>query len=187
MSSSQIVILTLIVMTTALLLLSTRRRVAKSRRNADVPFTKRYSQLQDQRAATRDVSAIMIELDHLARQIHGQIDTRFAKLEAVIRDADKRIATLSQLAQNAQSPPALDVTLDSESPQLTATTSDQEAVDKHGAIYRLADSGRSAMEIANEIESTPGEIELILALRKTRQMHRTNENSAEVESAIAPA
>jgi len=52
-------------------------------------------------ALRRELEALVVELSEFSRQANGQIDTRFAKLERSIRDADERIAELTALLQAA--------------------------------------------------------------------------------------
>jgi transposase len=105
----------------------------------------------------RDLELLLGELQDLARKISAEIDTRFAKLEASIRDADRRIAVLNRLAhQPGQTP--------------RPAPKDSEEIDaRHAAVYELADAGFSCVEIAKDLGKTPGEIELILNLRRTAQ------------------
>jgi hypothetical protein len=100
----------------------------------------------------RDMDLLMVELQELSRRISAEIDTRFAKLEAAIRDADRRIAVLNRLSRNAGDRPD------------DGMKSDFDA--RHGVVYELADAGFSPIEIARDLGKTPGEIELILNLRK---------------------
>ena len=100
----------------------------------------------------RDLEALMVELQELSRKIGAEIDTRFAKLEAGMRDADRRIATLTRLTRKTgQVPPPPE---DNSEPDL-----------RHAIVYELADSGLKPVDIARRLGKTPGEIELILNLR----------------------
>lgn len=56
-------------------------------------------------AMRKDLEALIVELNELARVVNGQIETRFAKLEHSIKDADERIRTLRQLLEQAASLP----------------------------------------------------------------------------------
>jgi len=135
----------------------------------------------------------MAEMDELSRQIHGRLDTKIARLEAIIRDADERIANLSPLigsgakVASAASPAvsSLDVTLESEeplefhSPEMNAGPRDggrsgdagrgniAPLDDAHARIYALADRGRNAEQIASDVSRPVGEVQLILSLRET--------------------
>ncbi|MCH7883883.1 MAG: DUF2802 domain-containing protein, partial [Planctomycetes bacterium] len=97
------------------------------------------------------------------------MDTRFAKLEMVIRDADERIENLSRLVRAAQGSPTLDVTLEEAVPDPPPPEEKEIDDERYAPIYRLADSGLAAAEIAREVDRTTGEIELILSLRRTRR------------------
>ena len=172
MSSGQLLMLGLAVGGLTIVMLSTYRRNRRSRFAPRATVRERYKELENSAGATRDVGTAMLELDQLARQIYGRIDTRFAKLETVIRDADERIAKLSRLAatsaESSAGRSALDVTLDSQNPDVRDSLLDPSGDKRHDAIYRMADGAMSAADIARDTGKTKGEIELILALRKTR-------------------
>src|SRR5687767_11811983 len=53
--------------------------------------------LSKQRTVEREMSNILVELSNMARQVTAQIDTRAAKLEVLMQDADQRIAELKRL------------------------------------------------------------------------------------------
>ncbi len=111
----------------------------------------------------------MLELDQLSRQIHGRIDTKLARLEAVIRDADQRIDRLSRLIRTTQGESAQEFTLDREGPDEAHSARSDIVDDRHAPIYELADSGKSPVEIAREVGQTTGEVELILALKRAAE------------------
>ena len=54
--------------------------------------------LAQQRSVEREMSNLLVELSDMARQISGQLDTRAAKLEALMQEADKKIARLDAAA-----------------------------------------------------------------------------------------
>ena len=169
MSTSQIVMLVLAVAGLTILMLSTRRRVREHQQQPRSTARARYAELERKASAKRDIEEVMLELDQLSRQVHGQLDTKFAKLEAVIRDADQRIDRLSRLLQTASARPTCDLTLGVEDPHTPPTAPDLIPEDQpHTTIYRLADAGVPAPEIATKIDRPVGEVELILALRRTR-------------------
>lgn len=117
-----------------------------SQRSVPVPVS-------EQQQLRRDLESLLVELQELSRKISAQIDTRFAKLETVIRDADRRIAVLERLNRQA------DIKTGS-IPQETPTSDI-----RHSAVYELADTGLTSVDIAKELGKTPGEVELILNLR----------------------
>ena len=164
----QIAMLVLAVGALTLVMLSTRRRIRKSQRMPRHSARDHYTQLQKRSEATRDVEQVMLELDQVSRQIHGRLDTKLARLEAVLCDADERIDKLSRLVQRVEAGPRLEITLDHEGPHETPTGRADDADDRHTAVFTLADRGMSSVEIAREIGKPPGEVELILALRTTK-------------------
>lgn len=116
--------------------------------------------LSQQRGVERDMSQLLVELSSMARQITAQLDTRAAKLELLIQEADQKIEKLAAL--RAAGGPAASVYPSS---GVFAPADEPEVDPRHVEVYRLADGGRSAMQIAQQLERPSGEIELILALR----------------------
>ncbi len=170
MSSTQLGLLGLAVVVLAILMNLTRRRVRRAQGAVRTDVRAEYAALQGESSAGRDAEAVIYELDQLARQIHGRLDTKIAKLEAVIRDADVRIDRLSRLGRSADGLSTLDVTLERQVPDVDVAVEKQSPVSaSHAAVFRLADEGRSPAEIARQVGRTIGEVELILALRRTRE------------------
>ncbi len=121
----------------------------------------------------RDLESLMVELQELSRKIGAEIDTRFAKLEAAMRDADRRIASLNRLTRKSgQTPPP------PEDPE--------EADLRHQIVYELADAGMKAIEIAKELGKTPGEVELILNLRGRTSKPLSTQLAESTEPASPP-
>src|SRR3954453_13208793 len=56
-----------------------------------------FSSLSSQRGVERQMQSLLVELSDMTRQMNAQIDTRSAKLELLIREADQRIQTLREL------------------------------------------------------------------------------------------
>lgn len=124
--------------------------------------------LAQQRSTERQMESLLVELSNMARQISSQLDTRAAKLEALIREADEKLEQLRD-AQRSQPPmsgrqqhfppPPIE-----DRPPMRLIV--PESVDpRHAEVYRLADQGQSAHQIAQRLNRPSGEIELILALR----------------------
>ncbi len=113
----------------------------------------------------REVEAVMAQLDQLSRQIHGKIDLKLVTLQKLIRDADQRIDQLSRLQRVTQCETTFDVELESETPDRPNEDTPQ---GPHDAVYRLADSGYTPLQIAKELARHTGEVELILSLRRAK-------------------
>jgi hypothetical protein len=125
------------------------------------------SSMAQHRAVERQMSNLLVELSEMARTVSAGLDTRAAKLEALLDEADKRIETLR--AMNASSGPApsvmprAELALRDAAQQIVAMPSP--ADDRHAQVYDLHDQARSVHEIAAALGRPSGEIELILALR----------------------
>ena len=114
-----------------------------------------FAGLSQQRSVERQMENLLVELSEMARQIGAQLDTRAAKLEALIKEADEKIAfiqsTNNHSISNSRSAPSLQP---------------KEMPDpRHAEVYALADEGRDANFIASQLGRPRGEVELILALR----------------------
>jgi hypothetical protein len=163
--SSQVLILTLAVLGITLIMMSTIRRARKASVRQGSYVQELRKTAQEDRIC-RDAGQIMVQLDEWARQIHGQLDLRIARLEALIADADGRIDELARLIRRSEGQATIDVTLQEEHPSPQPTSSAEQV---HATVYRLADGGLSAIDIATQVGKTTGEVELILALRKARR------------------
>lgn len=114
----------------------------------------------------RDLESLIAELEQLSRKISAEIDTRFAKLEAAMHDADRRIAALHRLTQQQEGSTSRKPAR--EQPEGAKPASDRPE-DRYALIYELTDVGFSPVEIARDLGRTPGEVELILNLRNKGQ------------------
>jgi hypothetical protein len=120
-----------------------------------------FGSLAQQRAVERQMQNVLVEMSDMARQISAQIDTRAAKLEELIRQADERIAAMkSQPAGFSGTPPATPDPAPAQPQQAPIVDA------RHAQIYALADLGHSSRDIAQQLNRPSGEIELILALRR---------------------
>lgn len=128
--------------------------------------------LSEQRAVERQMSDLLVELSEMARKVTGQLDTRSRKLEMLIEDADRKIEELKRLTGDRQTAPASSSSRGEERARegrlpASAPPADEPMLNaRYSAIYDLADQGRTAQEIAHELDRPQGEVELILALRR---------------------
>lgn len=145
--------------------------------------------LARQRAFERDMNNLLVELSEMARQMTGQLDTRAAKLEALLREADEKVVMLRSLGAGGgasgasgggaghagagaggglvHQPVLLEAKLlHNDAVSMRAAEDAVAAVDpRHAEVYDLADEGQSAQDIARQTGRPRGEVELILALR----------------------
>jgi len=167
-TTPQLALLGIIVAVTTIMLISTRRRIREARNTPRTYARELYGRLKEEKTTINEAQEVMIEMEELARHIHGRIDTRYAKLEKAIRDADERIDKLSRLVRVAQGGASVDVTAADQSAD-PPPDKPGEVPAGHTDVCRLADAGLGSRDIAEEVASTIGEVELILSLRKTRE------------------
>ena len=127
--------------------------------------------LAQQRAVERDMQHLLVEYEKMIRNMTAGLDTRAAKLETLIREADEKLAALR--AANAAAvqgtngsspaPPAAFGPLFSPASAEggTSATSDPRVAE----IYALADQGLSVRDVARRVGIPHGEIELMLNVR----------------------
>ena len=112
--------------------------------------------LAGQREVEKQMTELVVELEKMARQMTSQLETRAAKLELLIREADEKIAALRSVDRPA--PQTVHVETVTARQALLPDT-------RHTGVYELADQGQSPRQIAQQLSRPYGEIELILALR----------------------
>jgi hypothetical protein len=164
LSNQQIVLILAIVGVSALLLITTRRRVRRSQNSPQAYAREQIARLRNEQSLMQDMGELMAELEQFSRQAQARLDTKFAKLEAVIRDADQRIERLERLMRQADGGPGVDVIVDGSPDEASASSADDAS--RHELVFRLADAGLTPAQIAQETDQSRGEVELILALRK---------------------
>ena len=133
--------------------------------------------LAQQRSVERQMQNLLVELSQMAQQITAQLDTRSTKLALMIDDADEKAVRLQRLLDDcraavaaAGTPPAVTPAAAIDAPAPLPPTEPSIALPdgsefRHRQVYALADQGRSAPDIARQLQRLTGEIELILALR----------------------
>ena len=145
------------------------RPLRKKKQSDPLARTPGESSLARQRAVERDMSNLLVELSEMARQMTAQLDTRAARLELLIKEADDRIAALRHGGVHAEADSAAAVASDGvivEAKASLAPALPQQRIDpRHAQVYDLADEGMSTPDIARQLDRPSGEIELILALR----------------------
>jgi hypothetical protein len=122
---------------------------------------------------------LLHDTESITRLAAQAIDERTRHLEALLQAADQRIAELERQLHahpdhSRLHPPEVHVRY-AESPRDSLVEE----------IYRLADEGRSAVDIARQLEEHTGKVELILALRMSRQAPRPPSSARQAGSAAS--
>lgn len=95
----------LIVLCLVMLSVSMLRRTQQRRATARDLTREQLARLRDQSNIHQSMEELLLQIEDVSRRINAQVDTKFAKLETVVRDADDRIARLQGLL-GRQRPPA---------------------------------------------------------------------------------
>lgn len=135
-------------------------------------------------AQARQVERWEVRMHEVARELSAQLDSKMVAVELLLREAQEQIARLERLTHGAE---AVGMTPEASAGQLddvsiaahsgTQAAALPRAVSRphvltrnnsrrHQEVYALADAGRSSAEIAQELGTPIGEVELILGLRR---------------------
>ncbi len=103
-----------------------------------------------------DIRDLMAQLDRLAQQIDGRVETRLADLQKLLAAADERVTQLRALLEAPQpATPAIKI---------------REGLNNE--ILRLHREGADSVEIARTMRMDVGEVELILSLQRTGRLRQ---------------
>jgi DNA-binding NarL/FixJ family response regulator len=126
--------------------------------------------LSSQRAVERDMQNLLVEYEGMIRNMTAGLDTRAAKLEMLIKEADEKLAALK--AATAAGAGGVVASLYSSTEPGPGDVPPAPAPGgpdpRHLEIYDLTDQGLSAKDVARKLGRPSGEVELILALRGAR-------------------
>lgn len=112
---------------------------------------------------------LLVELQETSREINAVIDTKTAVLNKLIQDADRRIEELKMLEKSAAAaatPKPAEPARPAPAPAPETDESRRRAALERD-ILRLADEGRTELEIARLTGVARGEVELVLGLRRS--------------------
>ena len=149
MTQQQILLTAGVTLVVAMLLMS---RALRARRKPE----SRLDQLNDRRKHVEvkdSLDQLAVEIQELSRESIARLDTKIKMLQALLTEADVRIAKL----QGAPPPPP--------TPKGAATPVQQK-------VFDLADRGATVADIGRETGLERGEVELILGIRGLPQDKR---------------
>ena len=113
-----------------------------------------------------DLPALVSHLQQIVEKIHDQVEQELARVDQARRLAARESARLEELLAKAQS--AFGPSGEDTQPNLPQASSKSDSLEKHQEVYALAQNGVGPLEIAQQIGRTLGEVQLILALRKSQ-------------------
>lgn len=110
-----------------------------------------------------ELESLMVDINRMARDLGGQLDAKIIHIEKATKEADERIAQLEALRDSLNDPSAMGQPTADQliTPQASADQADPLTKE----VYALADAGKGAREIAQQLDEHVGKVELILALR----------------------
>jgi hypothetical protein len=130
--------------------------------------------LGQQRGLEREMQNLLVEYERMIRNMTAGLDTRAAKLEVLLHEADEKLAAM-RAANSGMANPSFrradpapggeDETLNTLRTEQAAALDTPSFDPRHADVYALADQGLSAKAVARKLGRPDGEIELILALR----------------------
>ncbi len=152
------------------LMRAARRRAARRRDAAPLAPPERLASLRSDAEQRDQLTNLMVDVEELTRRFAAQLDNKAARLEILLAEANETIQRLETAMRNGA--PAGGRGRSTPIPGPDPQRSRSDPADLDGAadpitreVYRLADEGCSAMEIARRLEQHTGKVELILALR----------------------
>jgi hypothetical protein len=143
-----------------------RRRVARSEEHDRLSVGQRVAQTKPARDVHDKIGELMAELADLSRGINGQLDTRMARLEILLAQADETIEKLS--GDGTQEPMAPQRGGREKKPALAGQGMRLTAMEQK--IVDMANKGAEVRQISKDTGRPAGEIELILALKQRRDV-----------------
>ena len=139
-----------------------RRRPA--RKEAEHQLARAARSVNEHRSlstAPPDVLGWHVEMHETAREMKAELDSKMRVLRLLIaqarHEAERLEQILSRLESSGELPDA--------PPPMKRSSRLPGSADRQAAIFALADQGRTAAEIAVQLETPVGEVELILSLR----------------------
>jgi hypothetical protein len=187
-TSNSMMMLVLVLAATVIMIMLLRRHQFRASTQRDLG-REQLARIREQRGLRQSMDELLLQLEDVSRRVGAQVDTKFAKLETVIRDADERIDRLERIlgrpatgngspdaardqpdAKPRQAAPPAQPTHQaggraSASRKLPATEPTDPRVAR---VYELVDAGATPIKAAEQLGLPLGEVELILNLRKLR-------------------
>ncbi|MEM7577637.1 MAG: hypothetical protein AAF328_09190 [Planctomycetota bacterium] len=165
-----------VLLVTASMFIGLRNR--KKRGAQHVTAREQVERAKQREGLKRDIEALAVEIEEMARRIGAQLDNKAARLETLLDQADAAAdrlehARLAMLNPATSRMPTSPINADQSDPSATsgvkspghpAGSGDRLTAD----VLQLHGQGMSAAEIARAVGEDAGKIELILALQNAR-------------------
>ncbi len=159
---------------TTVMLMMLRRHQFRRVTGRDVT-REQFARLRDQTEVRNSMDTLLLQLEQLQREINAQLDTKFARLETVIHDADQRIAELKRLRNEPvepAEPPTVHLQPEPElrpaapaPPAPAPSAPNPPRTEEQRRVFELHDAGRTPVEVAEALGLPLGEVQVMLQLR----------------------
>jgi len=161
-SENPILAIVLVLGVGAFFLIYTRRQSQSSQRGQVATHFSPSATDAGRRDLQNSMEKLLLELEELSREINSQVDTRLRALNLLVQEADQKIRELRRMQGLSEDKgPSVPEMPPREEPHPEVTSQ------RYAKVYGLAEKGQSVVEIARELDMLTGEVELILALRRT--------------------
>jgi len=191
METADLLLLVGAIIAVTMVMISLRRRSADRGSSPRAYAREQLAKFREQDEVRDDMAELMMQLEKLAREINAQVDTKFAKLEKAIADADARLAELRRMgvgeagtepdapssapegteSDRTLSPEtgtleegASDVPTDAAALEPPEPTEDRDSFQRQ--VLELTDAGKTPVEIARQLGRDVGEVELMINLNR---------------------
>jgi hypothetical protein len=138
-----------------------RRQAARAKTSSPAP--RASSSASD---LHRSMDRLLVELQETSREINATIDTKMIVLNKLIEDTDRKIAELKALQPSREKAPAPAPAARPAPPEQPLGEEARKRRELEREICRLADDGKTELEIARRTNTPRGEVELVLRLRE---------------------
>lgn len=143
-----------------------RRTAVRRKTRPEQSPRERIDEIHARAMAGREgVEELMSDAEQLTRRLAATLDNKAARLELLVVRAERALARLEG-EHGSTALPERELSAAERQVWFTSAPPERAASGEHDAVYRLADAGRSAADIARELGKPVGQVELILNLRR---------------------
>jgi len=116
----------------------------------------------------RSMEELLVQLQEVSREMNATLDTKMIALNELIREAESKIEELKEMLERERGAKATrDEQREEATGSRTATSGESgRRRELEETVLRLAGEGKTELEIAQHTGIPPGEIDLVLALRR---------------------
>ena len=150
-------VLLLVVVVALIIVVIVPRMLRRKRKTPASPFGNTFTAA----SAKSTMENLAVQLHEVGREMNAHLSTKMKTLDILIQEADEKIRTLRALAGEE--------TEQSYKPPAQGIPAEETLSPKQLQVYQCSDAGMNSVDIARRTGFQPGEIELILELRKKMQ------------------